>query len=337
MTSLIRGTALLNFIGLVKRLGGDPEAILRSHRIDPEATSDHDRFLPSSAVAAAIADAADQLNRLDFGMLLAKEQGIQILGPVAVIIRNSETVAAAIESVSRYLHNIVPVDHVELVRGPRVAVVTLTTAVRQPARHAQWVEHGLGIAMDAFRLMLGENFVPLRVTMQHPQISPMAAYEAIFGCAVSFESELNSVHLPNHLLNQSIRGRDSEALALAERYLSDVRPDLEIADHVRELTQRLLSVNQASLLVTARAMAVHPRVLQRKLAEADTSFEDVLDDVRRELAWQLSATGMPISRIASSLGYAEHSSYTRACRRWYGESPRQLRARRRQADGLLAP
>lgn len=329
MTSLIRGTALLNFVSLVTALGGDAESMLRARGIDPTATTDHERFLSSAAAAAVIADAADELRCPDFGMRLAREQGIQILGPVAVIIRNSATVASALDAVSRFLHNIAPIDHVELLRGPRAAVFTLTTTVRQPARHDQWVEHGLGIAMDAFRLMLGQEFVPLRVTMQHPRIGPVAAYKETFGCPVAFEAEVNSVHLPNYVLNMPIRGRDSEALALAERYLSGVRPDLEIADHVRELTQRLLAANQASLVVTARAMALHPRVLQRKLAEAGTSFENVLDDVRKELAWQLSSTGMPISRIASSLGYAEHSSYTRACRRWYGESPRQLRARRR--------
>jgi AraC-like DNA-binding protein len=332
MASLIRGTVLLHFAELVRSLGGDPEPMLLARGIDPTATSDHERFLSSSAAAAVIADAADELNCPDFGMRLAREQGIQILGPVAVIIRNSETVATALDSVSRFLHNIAPVDHVELIRGARAAVFTLTTTVRQPARHDQWIEHGLGIAMDAFRLMLGDDFVPIRVTMQHPRIGPADSYKQMFGCPVTFESELNSVHLPNDALTQPIRGRDAEAYALAERYLSGVRPDLEVADHVRELTQRLLAVNQASLLVTARAMTLHPRVLQRKLADAGTSFEEILDDVRRELAWQLSATGMPVSRIASSLGYAEHSSYTRACRRWYGESPRQLRARRRQAD-----
>ena len=49
---------------------------------------------------------------------------------VAVIIRNSETFASALDGVSRYLHNMTP-DRVELVRGPRAAVFTLTTTVRR--------------------------------------------------------------------------------------------------------------------------------------------------------------------------------------------------------------
>lgn len=165
--------------------------------------------------------------------------------------------------------------------------------------------------------------------MQHRRIGPLQNYRDMFRCPVEFESDLNSVHLPNHALTQQIRGRDAAALALAEKYLTDIGPDLEVTDHVRDLTRRLLVVNHASLVDVARAMSLHPRVLQRRLAESGTSFEEILNDIRRELAWELSATGLQICEIATMLGYSEQSSYTRACRRWYGESPRQLLARRR--------
>ncbi|MET7701050.1 AraC family transcriptional regulator ligand-binding domain-containing protein [Streptomyces sp. NPDC005485] len=69
---------------------------------------DYDRFLPNATVAAVLADAAEALGRPDFGMRLAREQGIQILGPVAVIIHNAETFASAVDGVARYLHNIAP-------------------------------------------------------------------------------------------------------------------------------------------------------------------------------------------------------------------------------------
>ena len=124
---------------------------------------------------------------------------------------------------------------------------------------------------------------------------------------------------------------------LAENYLAQTRPERVFADHVREMTERLMGVNQASLLVVAREMALHPRVVQRRLAESGISFEDILDDVRRSMAWQLSATGMQASQIATMLGYSEQSSYARACRRWFGESPRQLAARRLGTEPVPVP
>lgn len=328
MTNLIRGSALFKFTDLVSSLGGDGRALMLAHGVDPEAAGDYQRFLSYHAVCAVLGAAAQELDCPDFGMRLAQRQGTEILGPVAVIIRHSETVADAIDGVTRYLYNCAPSDVTELRRGPSAAVFTFAIHVRQLANRDLMVEKSLGTAMAALRLMLGEDFTPLRVTMRHNRIAPVEKYRDLFVCPVEFGSELNSIHLPNYVLSRPIRGRDAAALTLAENYLAHVRPDREFADHVREMTERLIGVNRASLVVVAREMALHPRVVQRRLAESNTSFEEILDDVRRSLAWQLSATGMQASQISTMLGYSEQSSYARACRRWYGESPRQLAARR---------
>ncbi|MFJ9714097.1 AraC family transcriptional regulator [Streptomyces sp. NPDC101234] len=329
MVNLTRGSALLAFEDLVSSLGGDAEALMRAHGVDPEAAGDYERFISYTAAASVIGAAARELDCPDFGMRLARSQDIKILGPVAVIIRHSETVADAIEGVSRYLHNCAPADTAGLRRGPRAAVYTFTITLRQLPHRDQVVERGLGIAVGAFRLMAGDDFVPLKVTMQHRRISPAETYRDMFGCPLEFGSDLNSVHLPNHVLTRPIRGRDAAALTLAENYLALVRRDHSFADHVHELIQRLLAVNRASLPVVAREMAMHPRAVQRRLAQSDTSFEEILDDVRRTMAWRLAATGVQASQIATMLGYSEQSSYSRACQRWYGESPSQLAARRR--------
>ena len=121
-------------------------------------------------------------------------------------------------------------------------------------------------------------------------------------------------------------------LSLAENYLAQTRPSLNLSHEVQEVIHRFLSMNRATLVAVAHEMAFHPRILQRRLAEAGTSFEEILDDVRRALSWQLSTTGMQVSQIAALLGYSEQSSYARACRRWYGESPRQLIERRRNLN-----
>jgi len=75
---------------------------------------------------------------------------------------------------------------------------------------------------------------------------------------------------------------------------------------------------------------MHPRTLQRRLADEGTVLEDLRDAVRRELAERyLAEPGMPLLRIAELLGYSEASALTRACNRWFGMSPRALRMHRR--------
>lgn len=328
MTELVSGAGLLHFASLVASLGGNPERLMRTHGIDPSAAGVADRLISYAAMAAVIGAAALELNCPDFGMRLGRRQGIQIMGPVAVLIRHAATVADAIEEVSHYLHHCAPPDIVQLKRGPRSSVLILDIALRQLSCRDQMFEKGLVVSMEAFRLMLGEDFVPLRVTMRHHPLSSPETYRQIFGCRVEFAADVNSVHFPSEALSREIRGRDPTVLALAKNYLAQIGPMLPLVEHVREAIHRMLQVGQADLICVARALILHPRVLQRRLAESATSFEKILDDVRREMAWELSTRGMQVAQIANMLGYSEQSSYSRACRRWYGESPRQLITRR---------
>ncbi|WP_063047571.1 AraC family transcriptional regulator [Nocardia pseudovaccinii] len=329
MLYLIRGTVLSGAGDLIAELGGDPDALLRAHNVDPVATEDFERFIRYADAAAVFGDAARLLDCPDFGMRLARRQGIQILGPIGVILRNAATVGDAVDGVCRFLHNIVPVDTAELIRTQRAAVYSYATIIQNDFDRHQMVEKSLTLAMSAFCSMLGDDFVPLRVTFQHRRMAPLGRYQEVFRRPIEFEAERNAIHLPLPALRRPIRDRDAAALALAENYLTRIRPDLAMADRVREVTRRLLIVNQASLVEVARAISLHPRVVQRRLADEGTTFEQILDDVRRAAAWELSATGIQVSQIARALGYYQQSSYARACRRWYGESPRQLRARRR--------
>ena len=78
----------------------------------------------------------------------------------------------------------------------------------------------------------------------------------------------------------------------------------------------------------ARVMALHPRTLQRRLADENTSFQDQLALARRNFAERSLADGeLSISDIAYILGFAEPSAFHRAFRRWTGRTPAAIRAR----------
>jgi AraC-like DNA-binding protein len=72
----------------------------------------------------------------------------------------------------------------------------------------------------------------------------------------------------------------------------------------------------------ARQLRVHRRTLNRRLKDAGTTFQQVLDQVRFELAQEmLSGTRLHVAEIAARLGYRVPSAFTRAFRRWSGSSP----------------
>jgi AraC-like DNA-binding protein len=72
----------------------------------------------------------------------------------------------------------------------------------------------------------------------------------------------------------------------------------------------------------AHLLGVSERTLQRRLAELGRSFTDVVEDFRREEAMRLlHQPSLALTEVASRLGYAEQTSFTRAFRRWTGTTP----------------
>ena len=77
----------------------------------------------------------------------------------------------------------------------------------------------------------------------------------------------------------------------------------------------------------ARSLRTHPRTLQRRLADEGATFEAILDDVRRVAAHRLvTQTDLPFTQVTAMVGLTEQSALSRAVRRWYGVTPRQLRS-----------
>jgi AraC-like DNA-binding protein len=95
---------------------------------------------------------------------------------------------------------------------------------------------------------------------------------------------------------------------------------------VREAIRAALRDGAPQVGGVAKGLHVSLRTLQRRLTEHGTSFQDEVDAVRRELAFQyLKDPHLGVSEVAFLLGYAELSTFDRAFKRWTGMTPRVWR------------
>jgi AraC-like DNA-binding protein len=78
----------------------------------------------------------------------------------------------------------------------------------------------------------------------------------------------------------------------------------------------------------AAGLHVSPRTLRRQLGDERTSFRAVRDGVRQALAEELLAAGAPVTKVAGDLGYADTATFIRAFKRWTGQTPGAVAARR---------
>ena len=102
-------------------------------------------------------------------------------------------------------------------------------------------------------------------------------------------------------------------------------PESDLVANVRSEIVRGLARGRFALGDCAEALGTSQRTLERRLAEHGTPYQELVDGVRRGLALRLLKDTRGIEEVALLLGYTERSSFHRACLRWFGKTPLELR------------
>ncbi|MEQ9317323.1 MAG: AraC family transcriptional regulator ligand-binding domain-containing protein [Henriciella sp.] len=174
------------------------------------------------------------------------------------------------------------------------------------------------------------RFVPLGVYFKHEAPGPVEAHEAHFGCLVHFGADRDAILVSAEQLAAKNRLSDKGLSAyfdrqLAEEIASKAREE-GLDQQVRQVLSQQLSDGVPTLSGVAGALGMGARTLQRRLAEEGQSFQSVVDAARRELSHQLlRETDYSLAEIAFLTGFAEQSGFTRAFKRWSGQTPRSYR------------
>jgi AraC-like DNA-binding protein len=321
--TLVRGTSLSGLPELVGSLGGDPTALLDAVGIAESAVGNPDAFVPLPRVALAIETAAALTATPDFGRRLASTQGIEILGPVGVAARTAATAADALAIFEKFLAAYTPGLGVRLrdnnSETPFFEFLFLDDALPDIP---QSTELSLGVTLRILRFLIGERFTPVSIHLPHDPLTPPADYRRYYRCTPLFAQPTMGFTIHRTDLEQPLR-HDRLAHETAVAYLTNItEPHDSATKSVRILAGQLLPTGAVTLERIADELGLHPKALQRKLADEHTTFAATLDQLRRERAEHLLRhTQMPLSQLAHELGYAEHSVLTRSCRRWFGCAP----------------
>jgi AraC-like DNA-binding protein len=336
---VVHARLLRFFPELVAELGGDPERLLRGAGIDPagqgRAGATYRQTIALMELAAA------QLGCPDFGMRLAMRQtGASLFGPLGQVMKNSRTFGEALDYVGRhtYAHSLAA--RVWQTRLPDEGLVFSGHDIllgRLPVT-SQAIELILLIGHLAAQEITGGKARVRRVHVRHLPVSPPRTYHRYFGCEVRFGEDADGVVFSEADLACPIRDPDLRAYrrltAFIDRRFTRHRPPLHA--QARGLVMRFLGTGRCTNDRIAAELHLHPRTLHRRLQAEGTSFQQIKDDVRRDvMLYYLQQTDFDFSRISEKLGFAEQSVMTRSCNRWFAASPTKVRsAARRRPVGI---
>ncbi|CAA0111406.1 HTH-type transcriptional regulator VirS [Zhongshania aliphaticivorans] len=330
MGSLIRASNLRGYHELVEMLGGDPAKLLTRFKIPVDVTEDDHAFLAYRNAGLLLEASARELNCPDFGLRLAKWQGLDILGPVAVIARSASTVLEALGAISQFLYLHSPALKLKAAAAETKGVLRFQYEILEAIRPQQCQSYELSLAngLGILRLLAGHQSTFTSVRFTHKQQAASSVYREIFSCPVYFEQSWCGFELTEELALQSIDSADAETRHLVAEYLEPqyMLGAARLSERVAELIRRLLPTGQCNANAISEHLAMHPRTLQRRLAEESTRYDLLLDKERRSQAERyLAQVDLRLNQITGLLGYAEQSTFNRSCKRWFGLTPMQFR------------
>lgn len=190
-------------------------------------------------------------------------------------------------------------------------------------------EASVSAVLTLLRSLYGASLQAKKVELVLDKSEYAEDYAAFFGCPVSFGHDAISLHFDREIMNSTLVTANTELLAHNQMLMLDYLNRLDEGDIVSRVCTclvELLPMGEPSRETVAEALNISLRSLQRKLQEEGTSYKELLDRVRQDLARQfIVQSHLSLGEISFRLGFATNSSFARAFKRWMGVPPGEYR------------
>jgi AraC-like DNA-binding protein len=330
----VAASLVIDVVGYLAQHGCDTTALCAAAAVDPAVLHQPNARLDGAIMERLWAAGADLTGDPDLGLHTAETYNPGALDIVGYVVLSCRTAADALDRLARYAALLNDGLRVSLSRvGDRT--VCRCDAGDQPDNYVTRAPRQVMEAMAAgivctVRRLTPDRVAALAVTFQHAAPKDVREHHRLFGPDVTFGAAANSVVYATADLDAPILSANPELLELFEPRAQGLIETL--ARHGR-VSRRVLDVLGAHVWGVvpeigdvARDLAMSERSLQRQLRAEGTSFRALVDECRRELALRhLAVPGASATDVAFLLGFSEPGAFTRAFRRWTGQSPATFR------------
>lgn len=187
-----------------------------------------------------------------------------------------------------------------------------------------------GSLFSIAEFLLGEAPRGIEIGFAYPAPAHAERYRQAFGVAACFDQPWHWFRLPRAYLDHPMALANPATMQMCQQQCEALLASLDLQEGLLSRVRRLLLARPGDfpdLASAARELHTSDRSLRRHLAACGTSYQRVLDEVRRSLALQyLGSTHLPLFEIAHLLGYSDPSNFRRAFRKWTGRAPSDYRA-----------
>jgi AraC-like DNA-binding protein len=315
----------------LEELGLSPVAVLR-HAGLPMGLFEQSKIWVTTQEMFALHRAVHELSGdPGIGLKLGSEERIERYDPIAIAALYTRSFRDALARMARYKRLTCPEEIRVIEHGKECAVEFVWLLAEEP-EPPSLIDVCFAWVVAIGRRGVGSSINPKRVDFKRPEANRQL-YEDHFACPVRFGARHNTLLFGSDDLAQPFLTHNPDLLEMVapqlEVELAQQLAQGSLKEQVKGVLKRFLAGQRPRLEDVAVELRVSARTLQRRLLAERITFQNLVEEARRELAQHyLMQSSLELNETAYLLGYEDPNSFFRAFHRWEGTSPGEWRSAR---------
>ena len=317
---------------VLEELGVEPSSAFALAKLSPDILKEghKNQLIDYRKFLNLLNHCAELSGRADFGSLLSRYQDMTVIGLPGHAMYQAKNFRTALTDLIDFFHLHMNGMNVDFQEHRRTGLVSLQIIMPFPPNYRQQIELSLGIGLRFVRRLLGDDWCPTELFLEHREDGGARSTRALFRCPVNFDSEFNGFTIDAASLDIEKEHFNSEAHQILYDYLcfQTRATGRDFVIGVREQLIKALREGDCSIDTVSTNLGLSRRTLQRRLEGRGCHYSDLLEQTRMDLAQRyLGSSHIPVTQVSDILGYSDISSFSRSFRRFSGVPPRAWRKR----------
>jgi AraC-like DNA-binding protein len=313
----------------IEGAGLDAKAMFTEVGLDLDSLRDPNVRIPADALIELLRLASERCGDPVFGLHLARYVHPTTFYSLGMAMFFSENLADFLSCYVKYYRMITTNDVLESREEEGVFQIIATPREGMPMVPVR-IDGFAAITLSTIRVALGDNdFTPQAVRLARPRPEGFEErYDSFFGCLVTYGGESTVISVGESELPRTLITANPDLSQMYQQLTEDYLKKIDRADfpgRVHNELVKLLPTGVSGKDQVAQALNMSTRTLYNKLEGAGTTYREVLDNTRRSLAEEYIRQDLPIYEIAYLIGFSDTANFSRAFKKWTGQSPVEFR------------
>lgn len=303
--------------------------IFQNIKLPANFTNDPEQFVSHALLKQFLETVLDKTNTPELGLYFGQYLNFTAHGDLGNAIITSKNLNESLQMILKYFKTRTPLIDINLDTQNNYCVMSAGFNLLPDELEHFLVDAYFATLITVRKFILTDKHYDVRINLKRSKPYNIKPYHDLFGENVHFSAKCNEYHFPAESLDLTFPLSNPIAKEIAEKKCQQKLKELEhLDDLVSKVKTIMLSTPSyfPNLEDLSQQLHMSTRTLRRKLSDLDTSYQTILDELRKELAINyLQNSSLSIVEIAHMLQFSDSSNFSSAFRKWTNKSPSDFR------------